>query len=38
MRVVLGMDAEMRQIVLFLVFHLIYGVVLGAWVGLAVLP
>lgn len=38
MRVVLGLDAEIRQVALFFVFHLVYGVVLGAWVGLAVLP
>ena len=38
MRIVLGLEAEMSQIARFLVFHLAYGAVLGAWVGLPGLP
>ncbi len=37
MNVVLDIDAEMGMVVLFLVFHLVYGVVLGAWLGAGVL-
>lgn len=32
MKLVLGMDPEIQQVVLFLSFHLVYGVVLGVWV------
>ncbi|MFW6153313.1 MAG: hypothetical protein ACOC42_03025 [Halobacteriota archaeon] len=34
MNIVLKLDADRRQVMLFLLFHLIYGVVLGAWIGL----
>lgn len=37
MNVVLDMDAEHREAAMMGGFHLIYGVVLGAWVGLGVL-
>jgi len=37
MKLVLGMDPEPTIIVLFLLFHLIYGGVLGAWIGVGVL-
>lgn len=33
LNIVLDMDAEMRQVGMFLFFHLVYGAVLGAWVG-----
>ncbi|MFB6353640.1 MAG: hypothetical protein ABEJ92_06095 [Halobacteriales archaeon] len=33
MMMVLGMEPEMKMVGMFLVFHLIYGAVLGAWVG-----
>lgn len=36
MRIVLRMDAEPRQVGMFLLFHLVYGVVLGA--VLSILP
>lgn len=32
MNVVLGMDPEPKQAAKFLLFHVVYGVVLGAWV------
>jgi hypothetical protein len=35
--VVLDIDAETGMVVMFLVFHLVYGVVLGAWLGAGVL-
>ncbi|MDY6819684.1 MAG: hypothetical protein SVG88_13575, partial [Halobacteriales archaeon] len=34
MKIVLDIDAEPPQVAMFLLFHLIYGGVLGAWVGL----
>jgi hypothetical protein len=37
MNVVLRMDAEPKQAALFALFHLVYGVVLGAWLGVGVL-
>lgn len=37
MRLVLGMEADRDTVVQFGVFHLVYGIVLGAWVGLGVL-
>ena len=37
MRMVLGVDPDMGMIAGFGFFHLVYGVVLGAWVGLGVL-
>jgi len=37
MNVVLDIDAEPKMVGMFLVFHLVYGVVLGAWLQLGVL-
>lgn len=37
MNVVLGMEADRNQVLLFLFFHLVYGAILGAWVGYGVL-
>lgn len=37
MNVVLAIDAEPTQVGLFLLFHLVYGVVLGGWMGVGVL-
>ena len=37
MNVVLGLDPEPKEIGAFLLFHLIYGLVLGGWVGVGVL-
>lgn len=37
MNLVLDMDADLRQMAMMALFHLIYGTVLGAWVGLEVL-
>jgi hypothetical protein len=37
MNVVLGMNSEMKMAGMFLFFHLVYGTVLGAWVGLGIL-
>jgi len=37
MNVVLGLDAEVKAVGLFLFFHLAYGGVLGAWAGLEIL-
>jgi hypothetical protein len=37
MNIVLDLDPEMPMVALFLVFHLIYGVVLGAWLQLGFL-
>lgn len=37
MNVVLDIDAELPMVAMFLVFHLIYGVVLGAWFGAGLL-
>lgn len=34
---VLGMDPEMKMAAMFLLFHLIYGAVLGARVGYGIL-
>jgi len=37
MNVVLGMDAEPKEMAMFAVFHLVYGVVLGGFVGAGLL-
>jgi hypothetical protein len=37
MNIVLDMDPEPADVVQFLVFHLVYGAVLGAWVGIGIL-
>jgi len=37
MNVVLDIDAEMPMVAMFLLFHLIYGAVLGVWLQLGVL-
>jgi len=37
MNVVLDLDPEMPMVAMFLLFHLIYGVVLGVWLQLGVL-
>lgn len=37
MNVVLAMDAEPKEVGAFLFFHLVYGGVLGAWLGSGVL-
>jgi hypothetical protein len=37
MKVVLDLDAEMGMVAMFLFFHLVYGVVLGGWLGAGVL-
>lgn len=37
MNIILGMDADMKAAGMFLVFHLVYGVVLGAWIGVGIL-
>jgi hypothetical protein len=37
MNIVLDMDPEPADVVQFLLFHLVYGAVLGAWVGAGVL-
>lgn len=37
MCIVLGMEPEPPQVAMFTFFHLAYGVVLGAWVGVGVL-
>lgn len=37
MNVVLGMEPERKAVGAFLFFHLVYGVVLGGWVGYGVL-
>lgn len=37
MNVVLDIDAELPMVGMFLLFHLVYGVVLGAWLGAGVL-
>lgn len=37
MKIVIGMDADPKEMGLFVVFHLVYGVVLGAVVGAGVL-
>lgn len=37
MNAVLGMEPERGQVVLFLLFHLVYGAVLGGWIGFGVL-
>lgn len=34
MNVVLKLDADRTQVLLFFFFHLVYGAVLGAWLGL----
>lgn len=34
MNIVLKLDADMKMAGMFLLFHLIYGAVLGAWIGL----
>lgn len=37
MMMVLGMDPEKKQVGMFLLFHLIYGAILGAWIGYGIL-
>lgn len=37
MMMILGMSPEMKMAGTFLFFHLVYGVVLGAWVGTGIL-
>ena len=37
MNVVLGMEPERKMVGLFLFFHLVYGAVLGGWLGYGVL-
>jgi len=37
MNAVLGIDADRKMVGMFLFFHLVYGVVLGPWVGLNIL-
>ena len=37
MNIVLGMEPEMKVAGMFLFFHLIYGGILGAWLGLGIL-
>jgi len=37
MNVVLDIDAELPMVGMFLLFHLVYGVVLGAWLGAGIL-
>lgn len=37
MKIVLGMEPEMKMVGMFLFFHLVYGGVLGAWIGLGIL-
>ncbi|MEF8851884.1 MAG: hypothetical protein V5A44_13235 [Haloarculaceae archaeon] len=37
MNVVLGLDPEIPMVAMFLLFHLVYGGVLGVWVQLGVL-
>lgn len=37
MKIVLALEPEPRAVGLFLFFHLIYGVILGAWVSLGIL-
>lgn len=37
MMMVLGIQPEMKMAGMFLLFHLIYGAVLGAWVGYGIL-
>ena len=37
MNIVLGVDADMKMVGMFLFFHLVYGAVLGAWIGLDIL-
>lgn len=37
MNLVLGMTPELKQASMFLLFHLIYGAVLGGWIGYGIL-
>lgn len=37
MRIVLGVEPAMQMVMMFGLFHLVYGVVLGAWVGLGII-
>lgn len=37
MNIVLGLDADMKMAGMFLFFHLVYGAVLGAWMGYGIL-
>lgn len=37
MMMILGMSPEMKMAGMFLFFHLVYGLVLGAWVGTGIL-
>lgn len=37
MKIVLAMDATPKQAGMFLFFHLVYGAILGAWLGYGLL-
>lgn len=37
MMMILGMSPEMKMVGMFLFFHLVYGAVLGAWIGYGIL-
>lgn len=37
MNIVLGLDADRKMVGMFLFFHLVYGAVLGVWLGYGVL-
>ena len=37
MKIILGIDTDMKMAGLFLFFHLVYGAILGAWIGLDIL-
>ena len=37
MKLVLGMEPEPKMVGMFLYFHLVYGAVLGGWLGIGVL-
>lgn len=37
MKIILQLEADMQMAGMFLVFHLIYGLVLGAWIGTGIL-
>lgn len=37
MKIVLAMDATPKQAGTFLFFHLVYGAILGAWLGFGIL-
>lgn len=37
MNIVLGLDADRKMVGMFLLFHLVYGAVLGTWTGLDII-